>query len=119
MKAGALWSFAVTGWGVALPEGLSQVGERMELKRYLCLLLEVVAVVAVWVEAGDQRRLPETDAFRATSQAMDRYRVRLGSVDLIPEGGLHAVEVDSGGSFLIQFHQEPTPAPPTAACRRC
>jgi len=64
------------------------------------LLVLIVAITAAVVAVG-QRTPAESTV------GDERYRIRLGSADLVPEHGLHAVAATRGEPFLIQLHQVP------------
>ena len=78
----------------------------MSIGRAACLLLFSMVVTAAVVAAG-QRLDAGSESSSMTGPGEERYRLRLGSVERVPESGLHAVAVDSGAPFLIQLDRTP------------
>jgi hypothetical protein len=65
------------------------------------------AVIAVVAMAGGPRYGSGVEGPGALSGGQNRYRVRLGSVDLVPKRGFHAVAAARGEPFLLQLEEVP------------
>ena len=75
--------------------------------RRVRLFLMPGAVIAVVAMAGGPRYGSGVEGPGALSGGQNRYRVRLGSVDLVPKRGFHAVAAARGEPFLIQLDEVP------------
>jgi len=77
------------------------------VNRIARFLLVLSLVINATVVAGGEPLNPSIGAREGACRGEDQYRVRLGSVDLVPERGLRAVAAERGEPFLIQFFQVP------------
>jgi hypothetical protein len=64
------------------------------------LTLSLAACVAATAHA-------EVPAHPRVKREENRYRVRLGTADLVPQSGIHALAANRGEAFLVQFFEVP------------
>ena len=77
------------------------------MKRITRYSIVLILMILGTVMADGQRLGPATVTGDATGRGGDQYRVRLGSVEFVPEHGLRAIAAERGDPFLIQFREIP------------